>query len=276
MATGLDVKVARVNFYPQLVITSGVGLQALMLNHLFEPNAVIGNITGGMLGPLVNFRAIRAQYLSANARQLQAVYNYQRVVLEAFTQVINRLNMVKNYTNSIELKKQQLRALESAVDVAGKLFQNARVEYLDVLLAQRDLRDARVVLIDTKREQLSAIVNAYQAIGGGVPPILMAETDVIVPPLPHFSGPPAVGMPPPPPPGHMLPPGATASARGAAPARCTASARGTGSRPGRWPHRSVKSPKGKASDGSRAPASITLNIESNQSPRNSGPKLSPT
>ena len=37
-----------------------------------------------------------------------------------------------------------------------------------MLFAQRDLRDARVVLIDTKTEQLSAIVNTYQALGGGV------------------------------------------------------------------------------------------------------------
>jgi NodT family efflux transporter outer membrane factor (OMF) lipoprotein len=198
VAAGLDVKVARVNFYPQLVITGGVGFQSLLIDHLFEPQAVLGNIAGGLLGPVFNFRAIKAQYLTANARQLQAIYNYQRVILEAFTQVVNRLTMVQNYTNSIEIKKQQLQSLESAVDVAGKLFQNARVEYLDVLLAQRDLRDARVVLIDTKREQLSAIVNAYQAIGGGVPPALLAETAVIVPPLPHLSGPPSPAGPPPP------------------------------------------------------------------------------
>jgi outer membrane protein, multidrug efflux system len=61
-----------------------------------------------------------------------------------------------------------LRTLESAVQFADDLFQNARIEYIDVLTVQRDLRDARVVLIDTKSEQLSAIVNAYQALGGGV------------------------------------------------------------------------------------------------------------
>ncbi len=43
-----------------------------------------------------------------------------------------------------------------------------RIEYLDVLFAQRDLRDARVVLIDTKTEQLAAVVKTYQALGGGV------------------------------------------------------------------------------------------------------------
>ena len=121
-AAGLDVKVARVNFFPQLVITGGVGLQSLILNHLFEPHAVIGDIAGGLVGPLVNKRAIRAQYLTANARQLQAIYNYQRVILNAFTQVINRVTMVENYSKSIEIKKQQLKTLEAAVDVAEQSF----------------------------------------------------------------------------------------------------------------------------------------------------------
>ncbi len=174
-AAGLDVKVARVNFYPQLVITGGVGLKSQIITHLFEPQAVIGDIAGGLTGPFVNRRAIKAQYLTANARQLQAIYNYQRVILEAFTQVINRVNMVENYSNSIEIKKQQLKSLEEAVRVANDLFQSVRIDYLDVLTVQRDLRDGRLVLIDTKSEQLSAIVNTYQALGGGVMTISTPE-----------------------------------------------------------------------------------------------------
>lgn len=165
---GLDVKVARVNFFPQLVISGGVGLHSLLINHLFEPQAVVGDIAGGLVAPFVNKRAIRAQYMTANARQLQAIYNYQRVILEAFTQVTNRITMVQNYSRSIEIKKQQLETLNAAVTFADDLFQNARIEYIDVLFAQRDLRDARTTLIDTKAEQLSAIVNTYQALGGGV------------------------------------------------------------------------------------------------------------
>ena len=82
---------------------------------------------------------------------MQAIYNYQRVILNAFTEVINRVSMVENYSKSIEIKKQQLKSLEASVEFATKLFQNARVEYIDVLFAQRDLMDARMVLIDTKR-----------------------------------------------------------------------------------------------------------------------------
>jgi NodT family efflux transporter outer membrane factor (OMF) lipoprotein len=167
-AAGLDVLVARAHFFPRLDITGRIGYEAFSPKYLFwTPNALIGNIAGDLTAPLINKKAIQAEYRSANARQLQSVYNYQRVILNAFTEVVNRISRVENYTRSIEIRKQQLESLEASVDSATKLFQNARVEYVEVLLAQRDLMDARTILIETKREQLAAIVNAYQALGGG-------------------------------------------------------------------------------------------------------------
>lgn len=167
-AAGLDVNVARAHFFPRLDITAGVGYQAFNLKYLFwTPEALVYNAAGNLVAPLINRAAIKAEYLSANARQLQAVYNYQRVVLNAFTEVINRMSKVENYSRSIGIKKQQLDSLQASVDTATKLFQAARVEYVEVLLAQRDFLEARMVLIETKQQQLSAIVNTYQALGGG-------------------------------------------------------------------------------------------------------------
>lgn len=167
VAAGLDVRVARARFFPTLTITGSIGYEAFNPKYLFVPEAFVARVAGDLVAPLINKKAIRADYLSANARQLQSVYNYQRVILNGFTEVINRLSMVENYGRSIAIKKQQLESLEASVDSATKLFQAARAEYIDVLFSQRDLMDARMVLIDTKRQQLSAIVNTYQALGGG-------------------------------------------------------------------------------------------------------------
>jgi NodT family efflux transporter outer membrane factor (OMF) lipoprotein len=167
VAAGLSVEVARANYYPQLVLDAGVGLNAFAMSYLFMPQAVAGNIAAGFIGPLVNRRSIRAEYLASDAKQMQAVYDYQRTILEAFTEVVNQLTAVQNYSKSVALKKQQLTKLEGAVDVANQLFQFARTEYLDVLTAQRDLRDARAGLIDAKEIQLTSIVNAYKSLGGG-------------------------------------------------------------------------------------------------------------
>jgi NodT family efflux transporter outer membrane factor (OMF) lipoprotein len=167
-AAGLDVLVARAHFFPRLDITAGVGYQSFNLKYLFTtPEALIYNAAGNLVTPLINKKAIQAEYQSANARQLETVYNYQRVILNAYTEVINRLAKVQNYSRSIEIKKQQLASLEASVEAASRLFLAARAEYIEVLFAQRDLLEARTVLIETKKEQLAAIVNAYQALGGG-------------------------------------------------------------------------------------------------------------
>lgn len=167
-ATGIDILVARANFYPRLIITAGVGYEAFNAKYLIRsPESLIYGVAANAVAPLVNRSGIKADYFNANAKQLQALYDYQRTILTAFTEVVNQVSKVQNYSRSIEIKRQQLASLETAVNVAGNLFQNARVEYIDVLFSQRDRNNARLELIDTKKEQLSAIVNAYQALGGG-------------------------------------------------------------------------------------------------------------
>ncbi len=167
-AAGLDVEVARARFYPSFNISAGIGYEAFDPEYLFRtPEALIYNLVGDLVGPLINKRAIRAAYCTANARQIQAVYDYQRTVLNAYTEVVNHLTRVENYGTSITSRRKQLLSLEAAVDAANKLFKNARAEYVDVLLAQREMMESRLDLIDMKRRQLGAIVDTYQALGGG-------------------------------------------------------------------------------------------------------------
>ena len=182
-AAGLDVRVARARFYPSLNLRAGVGYEAFNTRYLFNsPESLIYSVGGDLIAPLINKRGIQADYLTANAKQLQAVYDYQQTVLNAFTEVVNRLSKVENYGKSIEIKREQLQSLEASVDSATKLFQSARVEYMDVLLSQRDLMEAKMVLIETKQQQLAAVVNAYQALGGGTAPVTGAQLPIPLPP----------------------------------------------------------------------------------------------
>lgn len=168
-ASGLDIAVARANFYPRLTLFAGVGYEAFSPRYLFDPGAFVANAAGELVGPVINRAAIRADYMSANARQLQAVYNYQRTLLNAFTEVANNLNKVQNYKGSVALKQEQVAALSESVTIATDFFQKAQpdVEYMDVLFAQRDLLEGRIVLIETKQQQLAGIIRTYQALGGG-------------------------------------------------------------------------------------------------------------
>jgi hypothetical protein len=121
---------------------------------------------------------------------------------------------VQKYGRSIEIKKQQVAALVRAVQDATDLYMNPRldvtVDYLDVLTAQNDLFKARRDLIDTKQEQLSAIVNTYQALGGGAYlfPILPPKPLLTNPWSKHLKHPePSPALVPPPGPLPILQPG---------------------------------------------------------------------
>jgi len=167
-AAQLDVKVAKAGFYPALSIEAGVGYESFNIKHLVAtPESLLYNLAGNLTAPLLNRNVIAAEYRSANARQLQAVFNYERTLLQAFTDVANQLAKIKNLEQSFQLRSQQVAQLTSAIEVSSTLFQSARADYMEVLLTRRDALDAQMELIETKKQQLQAMVTVYQALGGG-------------------------------------------------------------------------------------------------------------
>ena len=167
-ASKLDVQVAKAEFYPALSLETGVGYRAFNIKHLVAtPDSLVYNLAGNMVAPLLNRRAIEAEYRSANARQIQAVLNYERTVLQAFTDVANQLAMIENLEKGYNLQMQQVEALARSSEISKVLFQSARADYMEVLLTQRDLLDAQMDLIETRKRQWLAVVDLYKALGGG-------------------------------------------------------------------------------------------------------------
>jgi len=167
-AAKLDVKVARAEFYPSFGISAGVGFQAFNPTYLFRmPESLLYSIAGDIAGPLINRNAIKAEFLNANARQVQAMYNYERTILNAYIEVSTQLSNISNLEKSYDLKSQQVEALTRSIDISGDLFKNARADYLEVLMTQRDALEAKLELIETKKAQMSAVVRVYRGLGGG-------------------------------------------------------------------------------------------------------------
>lgn len=167
-AAKLDVKVARAEFYPSFGISAGVGFQAFKPSYLLKtPESLLYSIAGDLAGPLINRNAIKAEFYNANARQVQAMYNYERTILNAYLEVANQLSNISNLGKSYDLKSQQVDALTRSIDISNDLFKSARADYLEVLMTQRDALEAKLELIETKQQQLNAVVNVYRDLGGG-------------------------------------------------------------------------------------------------------------
>lgn len=167
-AAKLDVKVARAEFYPSFGISAGLGFQAFKPSYLFKlPESLLYSLAGDLAGPLINRNAIKAEFNSANARQLQAMYNYERTILNAYFEVSNQLSNISNLEQSYSLKSKQVDALTRSINISNDLFKSARADYFEVLMTQRDALEKKLELIETKKEQLNAVVNIYRDLGGG-------------------------------------------------------------------------------------------------------------
>ena len=168
VAAKLDVKSAKARFYPSLGISAGVGFQAFNAKYLLEtPESMIYSLVGDIAAPLINRSAIKASYNNASAKQLQAVYNYERTILNAYIEIANQLSNVDNLKKSYDLKKQEVEALTKSITIANNLFKSARADYMEVLLTQRESLESKFELVETKKQQMNAMVNIYQTLGGG-------------------------------------------------------------------------------------------------------------
>lgn len=167
-AADLDVSVARARYYPSLSLDAGAGVEAFELSRLSTwPASLCYGIFGGFSAPLLNRKAITAGYFTAIAQRMQAVLDFEQTLRRAFMETANQIAMIDNLGRKYALKSQQVDLFRQAVDVSNKLFASARADYMEVLLTRRDALESQLELIETKKAQLGAVVNIYQALGGG-------------------------------------------------------------------------------------------------------------
>lgn len=166
-ATKLDLKAVKAEFYPSLSIDANIGYQSFNAHHFTDPASLFYNAAGNLTAPLLNRNAIKADYFSANNRQIEAIYDYEKTFVRAFAEVSNQLSAVKNLNQIYALKDNQAKALADSFDISNILFRAARVDYLESLLTRRDFLEVQIELVEVKKQQLTAHVNLYKALGGG-------------------------------------------------------------------------------------------------------------
>ena len=167
-AAKLNIDVARANFYPSFNINAGAGFDAFALKFLVNtPESLALSVAGDLVAPLINKNAIIAEYKNSNAKQIQAAYEYEQSIINAYVEVSNQLSNIDNLDKNYLLKKKQVDTLVQSIEVASQLFKSARADYLEVLLTQRDALDAKRELIETKQKQVNAMVDLYRSLGGG-------------------------------------------------------------------------------------------------------------
>jgi NodT family efflux transporter outer membrane factor (OMF) lipoprotein len=167
-ASKLDVKVAKAKFYPSFTLRAGAGFQSFNLKYFIQtPQSLLFSLMGDLIAPLVNRNAIKAEYYSANSKQIQAAFKYEQAIINGYVEVANQLSNTANLNESLKLRTEQVNALNASISIASNLFKSAEADYMEVLMTQRDALEAKFELVETKMNQLKTSVNLYKALGGG-------------------------------------------------------------------------------------------------------------
>jgi len=166
-ATKANVKSAKAAFYPSLSISGALGLHSFNPNFFISPQALVYNIFGGLVTPLVNQSAIKASFRTAKAEQLEAMYNYQKVILNGYIEVYNQMVYMNNLNKIYTFKNEEVEVLTTSIETASELFLTGRATYLEIIITRSAALQSRLELINIKKRQFNSLVNIYRALGGG-------------------------------------------------------------------------------------------------------------
>ena len=170
--------------FPKLSITGILGVASPQLSQLVANETYFGVVGPSLAGPLFNAQILGFQQKAAEAQARQAVAQYEQTILVAFREVEDALVGVTTAREQATAQERQVNALQSALHLANLRYKGGLANYLDVLIAQRNLFDAELSLAATRRLHLVSVVQLYKALGGGWSPDGKAAGQAPVAPTP--------------------------------------------------------------------------------------------
>lgn len=165
IAANAAVGIAYTNLFPKLTLTATWGSVSEEIGDILKSPYHL--LSGNLLQPLFAMGKNRAVLKAKKAAYEQAVYSYEKVVLNAFTDARNAIVDYNKIKEIHERRLQLVKASQSAVELAQLQYINGVIAYMDLLDAQRGYLDAQISLSNAIRDKQITMVNLYKALGGG-------------------------------------------------------------------------------------------------------------
>ncbi len=161
-----NVQTARSRFYPSLTITPS-GSFTNNVGGIVNPGKWLLSAVGSLVQPIFMKGQLTAGLRVAEAQYEQAYNNWQNSVLQAGSEVSNALVLYNSSAEKSAFESKQIETLKKNVEHTHLLFKSSGSSYLEVITAQQSLLNAQLSKIADDFYKMQAVVNLYQALGGG-------------------------------------------------------------------------------------------------------------
>ena len=162
-----DTETARSRFYPNISITGSASFTNSLGSAIVNPGKWILSAVGSLTQPIFQHGQIVAGLKVAKAQQEQALNTFQNTILKAGNEVSNALLAYNTCDEKSKLDAKQVKIYEQNVEDTKLLYTSKGSTYLEVIQAQNGLLNARISKVTDDFNKMQAVVNLYQALGGG-------------------------------------------------------------------------------------------------------------
>ncbi|WP_431102988.1 efflux transporter outer membrane subunit [Roseateles noduli] len=167
-ATDAQLAASRAQLLPSLRLTAALGGTGSSV-YTGDPFK-IWSLGGSVLAPIFEGGRLRAQVELSKSQRSEALHNYEKSVLTAFSEVEDQLSTVTSTSQQQMELDAQRASTQEALRIAQNRFRAGYSTYLEVLDAQRTLFLTEQQAVQIRADILVANVNLFKALGGGWQP----------------------------------------------------------------------------------------------------------
>jgi len=158
---------AKALLFPSVLISGFAGAGGAVINGSgFGPFGAFQALPTITL-PVFNMGRLSANVDFNEARTKEALLRYQQVILQAFGEVADSLVGVRQRKEVREQNEATVAAQRDALRLSTMRYEGGVTSFLEVLVTERDLFDAELVLARSWRDEILSVVQLYKALGGG-------------------------------------------------------------------------------------------------------------
>ncbi len=167
VAANANVAEARAAFFPSIALTASGGYQSTALSNLFNPSNAVFTLLGSATQPLFEGGALQGQSDLAKGQYAEQLADYHKAVISAFGNVEDALTAVQQTAEQEQRQQQAATAAKRAFEFAQAQMHAGTINVLTLLNTETALFTAQDALAQVQLAHLQALVNLYNALGGG-------------------------------------------------------------------------------------------------------------
>ena len=167
VAANAEIGVAKASFFPSLSLTGLGGLESNALHHFITQPSETWYGAFNVSQPVFQGGALRSQLRLARANWQEASLAYQQTVQNVLEQVSNSLVASEKDREFREQQELLTQAAQQTDQLSEVLYKNGGASYLQVLTSETNYFSAELNLVQAQLNERLALVQLYQALGGG-------------------------------------------------------------------------------------------------------------